>query len=164
ALRHAAPAPRPGACAPRLLIRVETQVLPRLEYRELRSLWCELEELGVDTIYGADHFLDPYDWREGGNVECWSLLAAMAEATEQVELGPLVCAAAFRNAHLLADMARTVDHISDGRVILGIGSGWWRREFYEYGYEWGTPVSRGRVLDETVEKVVYRLAKLIPPP
>jgi alkanesulfonate monooxygenase SsuD/methylene tetrahydromethanopterin reductase-like flavin-dependent oxidoreductase (luciferase family) len=61
-------------------------------------------------------------------------------------------------------MARTVDHVSGGRLILGIGSGWWRREFYEYGYEWGTPGSRGRVLEQTVDTVVDRLSKLFPPP
>jgi probable F420-dependent oxidoreductase len=145
-------------------IRVEVQILPRLEYAELRALWLEMEELGVDTVYASDHFFDPYDWRGGKNFECWSLLAAMAEATEHVELGSLVSGSSFRNANLLADMARTVDHISEGRLILGIGSGWWRREFFAYGYDWGTAGSRGRVLEDAVETVVDRLGKLNPPP
>lgn len=145
-------------------IRIETQVLPRVDYRDLRSLWLEVEELGVDTIYTSDHFLDPYDWRGGKNLECWTFLAAMAEATERVELGSLVSGSSFRNANLLADAARTVDHVSGGRLILGIGSGWWKREFFEYGYEWGTAESRDRVLERTVEAVADRLSKLISPP
>jgi probable F420-dependent oxidoreductase len=145
-------------------IRVEVQVLPRLDWRDLRSLWLALEELGVDTIYASDHFHDAYDLEAGNNFECWTLLAAMAEVTERVELGPLVSGSSFRNPNLLADMARTIDHVSGGRLILGMGAGWWRREFYEYGFEWGTASSRGRILESAVETVVDRLPKLIPAP
>jgi alkanesulfonate monooxygenase SsuD/methylene tetrahydromethanopterin reductase-like flavin-dependent oxidoreductase (luciferase family) len=101
------------------------------------------EAVGFDSVWVADHLLYRDEKHHDlGPWECWSLLAALAAVTQRVELGPLVDCANFHNAAMLAKQAETIDEISGGRLILGLGAGWNEPEFRAYGFPYDHRASR----------------------
>ena len=161
-------------------IRIAAQIPPAgtPSYSAWRDAILRAEDIGADAIFGYDHFMVPAvtGRDENGrpvtapnppvrsNFESWTALASWAEITSRAELGLLVGGAGFRNPDLLADMARTVDHISGGRIILGLGAGWYQPDYTEYSYDFGAVSSRHALFVDALERIQDRLTKLVPPP
>src|ERR1700716_1378229 len=160
-------------------VRVAVQIQPggTPDYRTWRDAVLAADDLGVDVIFGYDHFHRPamkgivdgkpvmFDGQpDVANFEGWTALASWGEITSHAEIGLLVTGAGYRNADLLADMARTVDHISGGRLILGLGSGWYEKDYAVYGYDFGTVKSRMDLFEDRLARIESRLDELVPPP
>lgn len=132
------------------------EVRPGPSWTEMRTFARAAEDAGFASLWVTDHVLDDGQWNEpaghattggagkalGGCWEAWTLLAALAEATHRIELGPLVTCTAYRNPALLVEMAETVDEISAGRVVLGLGAGDHWGEHRAFGYVWKRRVDR----------------------
>lgn len=114
-----------------------------MPWAEMVAMARAAEQVGFDSIWLGDHLL--YDLPDGevrGPWEVWTALAALASVTERVELGPLVASTSFHAPAMLAKLAATVDAISGGRLILGLGAGWNEREYTAFGFPYDKRVSR----------------------
>jgi probable F420-dependent oxidoreductase len=121
--------------------------LPEVErfvpWKEYLDMALRAEEAGYDSVWVGDHLI--YDLPDGstrGPYEAWTTLAAIAAVTQRVEIGPLVASTSFHAPAMLAKQAATVDAISQGRLILGLGAGWNRREYDAFGFPYDRRVSR----------------------
>lgn len=113
------------------------------------------EEAGLDALFRSDHYLSVMGRTERGSLDAWATLAGLAAVTTRIRLGTLVSPATFRHPSVLAKMAATTDHISGGRVELGIGAGWLEPEHAAYGFPFPSDATRMDLLAEQLE-IVHR--------
>jgi probable F420-dependent oxidoreductase len=126
-----------------LIIAERKEMKRAFSYPETREIAQQAEQAGFDSLWLYDHML----YRDEGEPtvgiwECWTFLSALAEATRRVQLGTLVLCNSFRNPTLLAKMAITLDEVSQGRLILGLGAGWNKPEYDAFGWPFDHRVSR----------------------
>jgi len=119
--------------------------------------WVALAEAceanGIGAMFRSDHYLSVEDRRERGALDAWATIAALAAVTEKLRLGTMVSPATFRHPAVLAKMVVTADHVSGGRVELGLGAGWWEREHEVYGFDLPPIGPRMDALEEQLQVV-----------
>jgi alkanesulfonate monooxygenase SsuD/methylene tetrahydromethanopterin reductase-like flavin-dependent oxidoreductase (luciferase family) len=127
------------------------QGLSGYTYEELSSIWIKSDELGFDSAWLHDHFLSSTNRASDPTLEAYATLGALARDTRRLRLGVMVTCVGYRNPAYLAKVGATIDSVSKGRFIMGIGAGWWEGEFKSYGYTFPSVAERLGQLKETLK-------------
>lgn len=122
-----------------------------LEWKDMQGLWQRADGWGYDSLWNFDHFYPIFVDPEGPCLEAWTTLTALAQATRRARIGTLVNGNTYRNPCLTAKMAATLDHISGGRLNLGIGAGWFELEHRAMGFDFKDVPQRLAALDEACQ-------------
>lgn len=149
-MRHQPTLPPPPASADRVQFGLMTPT-DGARYEDIVRAWQEAERLGWQSAWLNDHFMPVWGNPDGNQYEAWTLLASLATQTQRIRIGVLVTGNTYRNPALLAKMAATVDEISRGRLELGIGAGWYRKEHFAYGFHFGSERERAERLEEALQ-------------
>ena len=126
---------------------------PMQPWADVMALARHVEATGWDGIWYADHFMPNAPDTSTPWPECWSTLAALAAAVPRLRIGPLVTGNTYRHPAVLAKMAATIDHISGGRLVLGLGAGWQENEHQQYGLPFYTTAERLARLEEACQVI-----------
>jgi alkanesulfonate monooxygenase SsuD/methylene tetrahydromethanopterin reductase-like flavin-dependent oxidoreductase (luciferase family) len=135
----------------RICLMIEGQ--EGVSWEQWHALACAAEGVGLEGLFRSDHYLSILRGPPAGSLDAWATLAALAARTSRIRLGSMVSPATFRHPSVLAKNVVTVDHVSGGRVELGIGAGWFEAEHEAYGFEFGTRRSRLDELDRQLAEI-----------
>lgn len=135
-------------------VRFGIQTAPQgVTFEELRECWQTADRAGFDIAYVFDHFIPIFSDEDGPCLECFTTLTALACATERLRVSTLVVGNSYRHPAVLANICATLDVISGGRFELGIGAGWWEREYRAYGMQFPPIGKRIRMMEEAVRVI-----------
>lgn len=125
--------------------------LPQRDFAAAKEVALKAEQQGFYSVSINDHFVPQIGPPDTPQMECFSTLAAIAAVTERIRVVPAVASASYRTPAMLAKITATIDHLSNGRLVLGLGAGWQRSEYEQHGYEFPPAKERVERLHETVK-------------